>query len=266
MKKERIHIPIHTSAEVLYYSDRTCCKCNIPGRPIQIHHIDENPANNAIQNLSVLCLICHDETMIKGGFGRKLDAAQVIIYRDKWINRVLERRKHADEIASINAATGKAYYPSENFEDNLTYKEEYDKETLQKYLDKIIVIHRAQLMIAQTVFDEGIHSNTLSAIYNMVDFYQEVLIEIATFYPKGHFDNLHPKVYFNNLIAAKFLWHRLILEPSGVGTGGSMISEIAGGNVMNDLMELIVEIIQSLTFPYNIIGINLEEWEKSWRE
>jgi len=266
MKKDRIPIPENISAKVLFLSDRTCCKCNIPGMPIQIHHIDENPANNIFENLAVLCLICHDETMSKGGFGRKLDAAQVILYRDSWNKRILERKQKADEIASINSAIGLNENKTKiDFEDNLDYKHNYDRNILQKYLDKINIIHNAQQAIAQTKFDEGIHSETLKGIYDMVDFYEEVLIEISTFYPRGHFNKVHPKIYYNDLIASKFLWHRLILEPGGVGTGGWMISEIAGGNVMNDLMELVIQIVRALIFPYSIVGINIEKWEETWR-
>lgn len=266
MTKERVPIPINISAQVLFDSDRTCCKCNIPGRPIQIHHIDENPANNAVENLAVLCIICHDETMIKGGFGRKLNADQVKLFRDSWIDRVQERKQKADEIASIQSAVGFGTNKTIiDCEDNLDYKQNYDRDTLQKYLDKIIIIHNAQQAIAKTKFDEGNHSITLKGIYDMVDFYEEVLVEVSTFYPKGHFNNVHPKIYYIDLVASKFLWHRLILEPDGIGTGGWMVSEIAGGNVMNDLLELVIQIVEALIFPYNVVGINIKKWKLEWR-
>jgi hypothetical protein len=55
-------------------ANNTCCRCRTPGRPIQIHHIDGDPANNAEENLAVLCLDCHDDTLVTGGFGRSLNA------------------------------------------------------------------------------------------------------------------------------------------------------------------------------------------------
>ena len=76
----------------MFESDRTCCVCNIRGKQVQIHHIDENPANNIIGNLSVLCFDCHNDTMIKGGFGRKLDSAQILLYRSSWLNKVKQQR------------------------------------------------------------------------------------------------------------------------------------------------------------------------------
>lgn len=91
-KKKRKAIPKELSAKVLFYTDRTCCVCRKPQKPVQIHHIDENPSNNDISNLAVLCLDCHNDTMLKGGFGRKLDSDQIILYRDDWINKIVESR------------------------------------------------------------------------------------------------------------------------------------------------------------------------------
>jgi hypothetical protein len=79
--------------------------CNNPGKPIQLHHIDENPSNNGLDNLAVLCLVCHNDTMVKGGFSRKLDAAQVNIYRLNWLQRVQQRRIDADKLASLQTVT-----------------------------------------------------------------------------------------------------------------------------------------------------------------
>src|SRR2546421_12467368 len=80
-KKKRVEIPRAMEAQVQFASDRTCCVCRVKGKPFQIHHIDDNPANNEFKNLAVLCLECHNETQIRGGFGRKLNAEQVILYR-----------------------------------------------------------------------------------------------------------------------------------------------------------------------------------------
>jgi len=91
-KKSRIDIPQDVAASVLFASDRTCCVCNVPGKPVQLHHIDDNPGNNSIENLAVLCFVCHRETQICGGFDRKLDAPQIRLYKENWVERVAARR------------------------------------------------------------------------------------------------------------------------------------------------------------------------------
>jgi hypothetical protein len=91
-KKNRETIPPELAAKSLFLSDRTCCVCRVKGKPVQIHHIDENPANNVLHNFAVLCFDCHIETQISGGFHRKLNADQIILYRDDWLNIVSRQR------------------------------------------------------------------------------------------------------------------------------------------------------------------------------
>jgi hypothetical protein len=81
-------IPADIAAVVLYWSDRTCCVCRQRGRPVQVHHLDENSRNNAFANLAVLCVMCHGETHTYGGFARRLDSIQIMLFRDEWIAKV----------------------------------------------------------------------------------------------------------------------------------------------------------------------------------
>jgi hypothetical protein len=91
-KKTRTEIPAEVADEVLFQSDRTCCVCREPDKPVQIHHIDENPSNSVFENLAVLCFDCHNDTQLSGGFDRKLNAAQVLKYRSDWLARVGSKR------------------------------------------------------------------------------------------------------------------------------------------------------------------------------
>jgi hypothetical protein len=101
-RKLRQSIPEDLAAEALFLSDRTCCVCRTPGKPVQIHHVDENPSNNTLENLAALCFDCHRDTQIRGGFDRKLDARQVILYRDDWHRIVAQRRGSGSEATIID--------------------------------------------------------------------------------------------------------------------------------------------------------------------
>jgi tetratricopeptide (TPR) repeat protein len=98
-KKLRVPIPPELSAQALFLSDRTCCVCRIRGKPVQIHHIDDDPSHNELNNLAVLCFDCHRDTQLRGGFDRKLDAEQIILYREDW-NRLVGQSR-----ASVSATT-----------------------------------------------------------------------------------------------------------------------------------------------------------------
>ena len=95
MSKNRIPVPRALAAEILVSSDRTCCVCRQPGKSVQLHHIDGNPGNNDAQNIAVLCLQCHDDTQLTGGFGRRLDALTVARYRKNWLADLEKRRAFA---------------------------------------------------------------------------------------------------------------------------------------------------------------------------
>ncbi len=261
-KKQRMETPEEIAAEILFLSDRTCCICCTRGKPVQLHHIDENPANNLIENLAVLCIDCHNETMIIGGFGRKLNGTQIKKYKNEWLERVKQRKIRADELASIETVTGK----KREFEkDLLNLKKNKGLGLLINYLDKILIVHDEQLEISQDKWDSGVASEMIQGNYDMIDFYEKVLIELATFYPENHFIGKSPNKYFNELISSKFLWHRLVLEPQGGGAGGTIVNTMTGGNVMEDLKRMIVDMVDALLLSYEIEGkIDLNRWREKW--
>jgi len=88
----RVPIPRDIAAQVLFEHDRTCCVCRSRGKSVQVHHIDDEPSNNDPANLAVLCFDCHRDTQITGGFDRKLDSDQVLLYRDDWCRCVGRQR------------------------------------------------------------------------------------------------------------------------------------------------------------------------------
>jgi hypothetical protein len=110
-QKERNEIPAEVAAKVLFLSHRTCCVCRQYRKPVQIHHIDEDPSNSHEENLAVLCFDCHRDTQIRGGFDRKLDAHQILMYREDWY-RVVDHQRHGTEIPSQLPSAGANSVPA----------------------------------------------------------------------------------------------------------------------------------------------------------
>ena len=96
-KKLRVPVPPELRDEVLFRSDRTCCICREKRKEIQTHHVNDDPSDNRFENLAVLCLDCHAQTQMTGGFGRRLNACLVIKYRDDWL-KIVEVRRAANSL------------------------------------------------------------------------------------------------------------------------------------------------------------------------
>ncbi len=58
----------------------------------------EIQTDHNLNNLAILCLECHDDTQIQGGFSRKLDSDQIKLYRDDWHRLVAQQRAITDPI------------------------------------------------------------------------------------------------------------------------------------------------------------------------
>ncbi len=257
-KKERIPIPDSVASEILYLSDRTCCVCAEKGKAIQIHHIDELPSNNSIDNLSVLCLDCHNDTQIQGGFGRKLGAELVRKYKKEWLKRVSDRREKADKDASI-------IYTKRNNGNipHLNYRTTDSSVELDNYLERISIFHSTAEDIAQIRRNSGTTSEMIQSNYEMIDFYEKVLIELSTFYPKNHFNNVNPIEYFSEVISSKFIWHRAVVNPKPDEAEGNISQVLIGAGVMVELKEMVIEMVRALELPYNLT--NTESWTTKWR-
>jgi len=135
-KKKRLEIPGSLAARTLFLADRTCCVCRTRGKPVQIHHIDDDPGNNAENNLAVFCFDCHRETQIRGGFDRKLDCDQIILYRDDWHSMVALQR--ATEGVPISQDDGSNSYQLEWITSTAEiYRENEGFELLAGFYDSI---------------------------------------------------------------------------------------------------------------------------------
>lgn len=260
MAKDRIPIPREVAAELQFASDHTCCVCRDRGRAVQIHHIDENPANNTIDNLSVLCLLCHNDTQIKGGFGRKLDANLVTQYRDDWHKRVVIRRDKADELAALRMAGSVVVVPST----------EPEAKALMIPADVALVSYVKSLpgtlangySIAQPQWDTGNTVEMVEGTHELIDLVEQMLSHLASWFPDNHFGGQPAPKYFSQYVATRFAWHRALAEPDGVGTSGTIVGPVASMAVLVDVQRAVEEIVCSLLWEHE--DFSLKAWRDEW--
>ena len=96
--KPRKRIPKAIEFEVDLKSGRRCCVCKMRGD--HIHHIDGNPANNAFENLVLLCFNDHNEASITGGLRRGLTMERIVRYRDRHYSEVAKEKAAAIKVVT----------------------------------------------------------------------------------------------------------------------------------------------------------------------
>ena len=258
-KKDRIPAPDEVVALVMFRSDRMCCVCRERGESIQIHHIDEDPSNNDPDNLAVLCLQCHNETQIRGGFGRKLDATQVRHYRGDWHRRVEERREAADKIAlARHAGDVQTTAPTSTRRNALPDH----AAKLTNYIRTLPAIRRDAYSRARKLWDSGGRQNMKQGTFDVTDVVEQVLVALASWYPPHHFDGKEPWDYINEMKASRFEWQWAHRFPLGFnGWGGSAIMIETAGSVLDDLETMVVDIVSALSMH---LDFNFELWKQEW--
>ena len=90
MAAKRIAVPEPVRLEVLAACNNRCCVCQTPF--VQIHHIDGNSSNNAIDNLAPLCPNCHSQAHSSANMTTNLTPPRVVALRDKWYKYCEKRR------------------------------------------------------------------------------------------------------------------------------------------------------------------------------
>jgi hypothetical protein len=263
MAKIRTPIPSDLAAEVLFASDNTCCVCRERGKTIQIHHIDGNPSDNVFENLSVLCLECHNDTQLRGGFGHKLNAPLIIKYRDEWLERVKRRRNLADELAvKRQVGTETLSEQVETFRQTPIQPTKL-KESPLDYINSLPDFKAALLRQAQPKWDTGVTATMVQANNDYIDSLTGVLVALASYYSPRQFGSQTPQEYFSDVIASRFQWHRAIAEPRGPSTGGTIVNVTCGGSVIKDVENIIEDMIMALV-GYDD-KFDWENWLKRWR-
>ncbi len=227
-------------------------------------HIDEYHSNSIRANLAVLCLDCHDETQIRGGFARRLDAGQVRRYRDDWEHRIQRRRDDADRLPtevmsalprkvhvndSQQVTIAEAVGNSEGTSSAIAVGQSVSRPNvaISDYVRTLPELRSRAYAEARSEWNSGVTARIVNASYRVIDVLHEVLVSLAAYYPVGHFDHESPRDYISELIASRFRWHRYRHEPDGRARDGTIVQTLVAGSVLADVEQMVIEMVGSLT-------------------
>jgi len=178
MKKNRVKIPQKIEDDVLHRSHHMCNICQIERKPVNIHHIDENPANNDPLNLIVLCKECH-ELVQSRGYGKGYTKGELYRYRSDWEAIVREKfrpRNLESQIYRQEKITDthlqEYQLPKEKVEIKLiTNKERLrpeTKSTITKLANSLLKSRSALRKTANKFFDTGRYNEAIDVYDQLI--------------------------------------------------------------------------------------------------
>ena len=88
----RTKIPTGRAEAILFESDMSCCICRVPGKSLELHHLNGDPNNHDSTNIAVLCHDHHSQATSTPGLGRSLSEGIIRRYRNEWLATVRTRR------------------------------------------------------------------------------------------------------------------------------------------------------------------------------
>lgn len=260
-RKERKSIPGEVAAEALFRAARICCVCRQVGKEVQLHHIDENPANNALSNLAALCFDCHNDTQTRGGFGRRLDALQVTRFRDDHVARIELQRDQASITLSVSSPEpGIAPLSERRPQPPLP-----SRVGLLHYIDSLPRL-RWHAYNAVGAALQGTTADMLAGTYRVVHALEAILNVLASFYPDESFDHQDRRDFISEVIAQRFRWHYAIGEPDGMGSAGTMASTNAVASTLTDIEDMIEDMVYALNTVAisEVEGFDIGIWKQRW--
>jgi hypothetical protein len=235
----RVPIPEAVASQVLFEHAHTCCVCNEPNRSVQIHHIDDDNSNNAAENLAVLCLDDHEATQLRGGFGRKLKAAEVTRYRDDWISRVKQRRVEADRIIMEKLAGAKL---PEIAQPAVEWKRPSEL-LLAAYIESLPDILRHAYAEARKLWDTGYHRKQINGTKLIIDVLEQSWVHLSSWFAPHHFGGQSGAIFFSNYLSTRYLWNGALGEPQGYGTLGQHGHLMYVHNTLLDAQKAVAETV-----------------------
>ncbi|WP_147424423.1 hypothetical protein [Vogesella indigofera] len=196
-----------------------------------------------------------DSTLIAGIMGAVATIAAVVI---GWY---LQRPKTAP-ISPLKSPEENEQ-PSDAPETSNTYARRYlEYPSHYRFIKGLPKLYQAVRENAQEGWDTGVTADMRQASYDVIDFLEYAWLRLAEFYPEKHWGGKSAPDYIRSYLQERFAFHWSKHEPTGPGTGGTIVGVLTGGDVINDMEELVSDTVSSL-FMYND-DFDFKAWHEAW--
>ncbi|UPK84183.1 hypothetical protein [Pseudomonas sp. A2] len=117
---------------------------------------------------------------------------------------------------------------------------------------------------AQSGWGTGVTIEMRKASYDLVDFYEFFWLRLAEFYSHKHLGSGGASAYFRQYVRERYKFHWAKHEPSGPGTGGTIVGVLTGRDVIEDLDRLIVDTATAIVGYRD--DFDFTSWLQRWKD
>lgn len=168
----------------------------------------------------------------------------------------LHRKKDAASLARQTSAA--VATTSEDFARRYT-----DQPSHIRFIDALPKLRTVVYEMAHKGWDTGVTADMREASYDVIDFLEFAWLRLAEFYPPQHFGEKDSRTFIRDYISERFTYHWAKHEPSGPGTGGTIVGVLTGGDVIADLEQMIGDTVQALLGYHE--DFDYQVWLSQWQ-
>jgi hypothetical protein len=131
------------------------------------------------------------------------------------------------------------------------------------YAQKLPAVLGKSYALAAPGRTSGVTSSMVQATGDVIDVVVQILVHLATWFPKDHFDGKLASEYFSSYISNCAKRHRALAEPEGAGTGGTIVRIITADSVLEDAKAAVDDMVSALLLHRS--GFDLPKWRTRWK-
>ena len=169
--------------------------CDQTNLPMQFHHIDNDPSNNAIDNIVYVCANCHAKIHTTSDMSSNYSETNIKFLRSKLYECVENKRKEVEKIK-------KQMIIDPNDSNRVEYLDEDFISGNPELCEIIMNMNRQYFKIrvkAQKYYDTRITSKINEGIMLEIAYLELIMNSLLKFYPKNHFYNEDNENIFERL-------------------------------------------------------------------
>lgn len=131
-----------------------------------------------------------------------------------------------------------------------------------KFIDSLPEEKMIVYQNAQKKWDTGITSEMREGNYNVIDFLKETWLKLSEFYEDKNFEDKKAQDYISDYVKSRFDYHYSKHTPKGEFKSGTIVYVMVGGDVIDDLDILVLDLVSTISFYNDSFDYN--DWKNRW--